>query len=67
MSFWKRLKRMFGDDPTQTRSEGVAHTDEMAAAAMQHRGDGVAGDPFPPAGGAPPNWVPPADEGRPRH
>jgi hypothetical protein len=39
----------------------------MAAAFTQHRGDAVAGDSLPPAGGAPPNWVPPADEGRPRH
>jgi hypothetical protein len=66
MSFLQRLtarfKRMFGDDPEGTPMR-VGHADEMTAAHTQHDPSGMTGN----TGGAPLNWVPPEDEGRPRH
>ncbi len=65
MSLFQRLaarfKRMFGDDAGM--QERVDPTDAMSAARTQHYGQDLTAH----SGGAPPNWVPPADEGRPRH
>jgi hypothetical protein len=43
------------------RRRSVENTDALTAARDQHF------DPFGGHGGAPPNYVPPVDEGRPRH
>jgi hypothetical protein len=48
-------------DRTDAPRRSVENTDALTAARDQHF------DPFGSHGGAPPNYVPPADEGRPRH